>query len=217
MAAVRIRVLADPKTGYKPPADRSEYFSSSPDQSSPYAIVDYDRLDQIVVWAEPMFPQTRADEAPRLLEVRLTGRPAAAMPPITLARQGQPIAFSNDSKVPIALFGRWADLTRSLVFLEPGKIAGTSLELSGLLEIVADTSDLPIARFYIAPKNSVAILAVSGKPVDLTPLTPGKYRITCWHPRLPGSSQEIDIPADKLTQITLTVSVNNLSKSATAP
>ena len=48
--------------------------------------------------------------------------------------------------------------------------------------------------------------------VKFLDLPPGLYRVTSWHPRLPGTSTDVTLTADKTAKMTVSVGVNSLPK-----
>jgi len=81
----------------------------------------------------------------------------------------------------------------------------------GLVELISDASDDPIYRIFVAPSQLVQICDSRARPL-FNDLAPGEYKVTCWHPRLPGSSQQVQLASGRLTTATLSVGVNSLPK-----
>src|SRR6266576_2204290 len=61
MAAVRIRVMAEPKAGFTSPDDRVKTYDAPAKRTSAtgdFETVDYSALKEIVVWVEPVSGST---------------------------------------------------------------------------------------------------------------------------------------------------------------
>jgi hypothetical protein len=92
----------------------------------------------------------------------------------------------------------------------PGGGQGYVASAPGLVEILSDDADDPIATAYVAP-TSWARKTTHGKRVAF-PLAPGRYRVTVWHPILPGASQEVEVAPGAMSNVTLTFGVNSLPR-----
>jgi len=78
-------------------------------------------------------------------------------------------------------------------------------------EVATDQNDDAVATLYVVPTawvksthcNSIATFG---------PLPPGRYRVSSWHARLPGSSQDVTLNAGSTSKATVTIGVNSLPK-----
>jgi hypothetical protein len=95
--------------------------------------------------------------------------------------------------------------------IEPGG-QGFVADAPGLIEILSDDADDPIATAYVAPMPW-ARKTSQGKRVAI-PLAPGHYRVTVWHPILPGASQDVEVGPGQMTSVTLAFGVNSLPQQA---
>jgi hypothetical protein len=50
----------------------------------------------------------------------------------------------------------------------------------------------------------------AGQTVEFNNIPPGRYQIVSWHPRLPGTTDSIDLKADHVQDATIKVGVNSL-------
>jgi hypothetical protein len=97
----------------------------------------------------------------------------------------------------------------ALADLAPGE-HGYTATTPGLIEILSDESDDPVATAYVTP-TPWARKTTQGQRVAI-PLPPGRYRVTVWHPILPGGSRDVEVGADRMSPLTLTFGVNSLPK-----
>ena len=80
----------------------------------------------------------------------------------------------------------------------------------GSIEVLSESSPQPIARLYAVPGERVQTVR-SGETTRLPNLPPGRYRVACWHERLPGSQELIGLAPDNWSKVSLKVSVNLLT------
>ena len=223
---IHVQVRAEPKTGYHPPigpADTAGYGAtveaSGAQEASPpgFDLIDYQWLAGIVVWAEP---QGGAAGSP---PVTATGTPVAPLGASVDARHD---ASRHLSDVRVASVGGRVvfrgvarDGPACVVRTEDGEV--TEIDPAdpvyvpgrpGLLEVLRDDRDEPIARVYVAPTPWARRIR-GGERVTFRPLPPGAYTVAAWHPLLPGSSRRVDVTPGPLVKTTLTVGVNALPKA----
>jgi hypothetical protein len=208
---IQVQVRAEPKTGYKPPPPDDVGYGGSdlPDAEAhdhDFHLIDYRRLDQIVVWVEPSAPGSSdlpaiapIDAAVNLFKT-YSGN-------VDLASVGGRVKLNGPQKSGTYLLrtsaGELIDVPVREPIFEPKK--------PGIVEVLANDSDAAVATIFVSP-TAWAKKAVSGQPANFAPLPPGRYRVTAWHPVLPGSSQIVDVGPEKLSKLTLTVGVNSLPK-----
>ena len=93
----------------------------------------------------------------------------------------------------------------------PGRVVSYQTVSPGLIEVLCESRDEPIALVYVAPTRWVE-RSRSGTDVVFTDLPPGRCRVACWHGRLPGSHADVLLVADKTTRAVVSVGVNTLPK-----
>jgi len=229
---VHVTVRAEPKAGYKPPmispdGEVSGYGATvepgPSEQAAPvepgYELIDYRRLGGIVVWVEPIGAGSRNAGAraptaspPRSMPpkavVDLRNATAAEMEDVYLTSVGGYLAC----KVPAATRGQFVLRAAGggVTDLPPD---GESLRLdtAGLIEVVGEYGDV-VAQVLVTPEPWARKVR-HGEPVTFAPLPPGRYRVTTWHPVLPGSSKVVEVTPGPLVKLTLTVGVNALPKA----
>jgi hypothetical protein len=216
-AAVVLDVKAKPKAGLKVEHfARVPVYDAAPHPVKPageYEHVDYNDLGDIVVWLEPTGDAAHAEVASVLksksqVDVR-AGKPADR----TLAASvGQPVVIYNAGPQPVTLYSVSDGNDFELPPLNPGTVTSFQPKSEGLIEILADPSQPPVAMIYAAPTKWVA-RAQSGKQIVFNDVPPGSYQAVAWHPRLPGSTVNIgDVAAGQVKRATLQLGVNDLPK-----
>lgn len=219
LAELKVTARAEPKEGVREPSrgvavyDRpanSQYGGGS----GAFEQIDYASLENIVVWVQPAgaAPTTApvgASAAPALrVEV---GNPAAGADRIVAATTKQTLIFVNRASRPMTIYsvsdGNDFDLGR----VAPGGERSYIVRSPGLIEVLTDSSNRPLARVYAAPTAHVAVTH-SGGEVTFNDLPPGQYRVVSWHPRLPGSQTTVELAPNQVQATTITVGVNGLPK-----
>jgi hypothetical protein len=206
---VQVEVRAEPKTGYKPPADEfsGSYGSTVDVGATPhdhtYHLIDYRRLEGIVVWLKPAAP-VGGEPEPIDAKVNVTRGKPVRLEDFALASVG--------GQVTIGPPGNYVLRSESGQLLEISanqpKFNATT---AGFVEILSDDSDEPVGAFYVAPA-SWAKKVRSGDRPTFTPLPEGIYVVGAWHPILPGSEARVQVSTQKLSKVSLKVGVNSLPK-----
>jgi hypothetical protein len=224
-AAVVLDVKAKPKAGTKAEHfTRVPVYDAAPRAAKPtgeYEHVDYDALGDIVVWLEPASGTGEAaateaapipsPSAPRkAMEVKVSaGRQADR---IYAAHVGQPVVLFNAGDQAVSLYSVSDGNDFELAPLPPGYAATIESKTEGLIEVLADPSQPPVATIYAAP-TKYAARARSGKTVVFKDVPPGAYQAVAWHPRLPGSTANVgEVAAGQVKRATLQLGVNDLPK-----
>lgn len=210
LASLHLRVMAVPKQGVPAQSDQVQvYDAAARNQRGAYERLDYSSLDDIVVWAAPIHP-SGVLQVPPPKTVNIGGSPGADHP-IVPASVGQELILSNDASQAMNLYSVSDGNNFDLGTLAPGKQASYVIKSPGLIEILTDRFEQPVARVYAAPSPFV-VETHSGAEVTLNNLPPGEYRVVSWHPRLPGTSEEVHLSAGQTQTETITVGVNSLPK-----
>jgi hypothetical protein len=206
---IAVNVRAEPKKGYTPPEDPEYGGDSGPVQPAGHAFhrIDYRQLAGIVVWVEPLGGAGVLSGAPLNATVNVSSDKAANPDDfnVEVASVGGTISLAGSSGAYI-LRTQAGDVMDA----KPGQPVSASKP--GLIEIISDSSDDVVGRVYVTP-TSRARKAVNGQRVSFAPLPPGQYRVSTWHPILPGTSQVVDVAEGKMSTLTLTVGVNALPKA----
>lgn len=217
-AAVVLDVKAKPKAGTK-----AEHFARMPvydaaprppaKPTGEYEHVDYNELGDIVVWLEPAGDTAKAElpPAPRQA-VDVDVRAGHAADRTYAAYIGQPVAVFNKGTESVTLYSVSDGNDFELTPLQPGQAASFEPKAEGLIEILSDASQPPVATIYAAPSPWVA-RAQSGKKVVFKDVPPGAYQAIAWHPRIPGGTVQIgQLSAGESKRATLQLGVNDLPK-----
>ena len=213
---VLVTVRAEPKKGYIPPDDPDQGYGgtdSTPAQPAGQAFhrIDYHRLDGVLVWVEPLDDAARSSvgtASPMNASVQVDPAKPARAEEFQVASVGGHVVLSG----PPPKNGK-AYVIRTeagaLAEVAPGG-PGYAATTPGLVEVLSDDSEDPLATAYVTP-TSWARKTTQGQRVAI-PLPPGRYRVTVWHPILPGGSQDVEVAAGKMSPLTLTFGVNSLPK-----
>lgn len=208
MAALRVKVVAEPKAGSKlaerAPAVYDHPGMTATPEKGAYETVDYDNVDDIVVWLEP---GAGAAAAPRTIDVN----PAHSSPAVVPVSVGQKIVLRNTAAAPTPLYS----VSDGNEFEHAGIPAGGSAEYTikspGPIEVLVSPAKDPVLRLYAAPSRFVATTR-SGRSVDFADVPPGTYTVVAWHPRLPSAQSPATLAANQSAQATLKIGVNDLPK-----
>ncbi len=207
MAALQVKIIAEPKTG-APSGDAyvSEYDTPIA-PAGPFERVDYDALDDIVVWVE----SNAADEffrTPDPIDVHIDpSKPAAGLTCVVCA--SQTITFHNDGSKAADIYSVSDGNEFDLGTLAPGQTAKHIVNSANLIEILADSQKDPVALIYAAPTPRVQ-LTHAGQTIEFNNIPPGQYTVHSWHPRLPGHEMTVNLSANKIADASIKVGVNGL-------
>jgi hypothetical protein len=206
-AAIELRVVAEPRAGvhevsaYDPPSVRAA-------AAGQFEHVDYSFLPNIIVWLVPATETTGAPPAALTIELD----PAKPAEEITPASVGQKLVLHNAAQKALSVYSV-SDGNEFELNIAPGATGETVARGEGLIELLADPAQPPIAQIYVAPTRWVA-RAHSGEKVTFDHLPPGKYQAGSWHSRLPGSTISIDAIGGSTAHGTIKVGVNNLQPTS---
>ena len=212
MAALRVNVIAEPKSGYKSADSVSVYdnIGSSPSLGEgAYERVNYSALDEIVVWAEPS-GAGGGSRATATIDVN------AAKPSRNVDRAvaiGQRIVLRNQGTKPANIYSVSDGNEFDLGTIPAGGAGEYTIKSAGVIEILCLGAKEPVALIYAAPTGWVS-LTRSGKSVDFNDLPPGQCRVFSWHPRLPGSETSVLLSPNQVGTASIRVGVNALPKVA---
>jgi len=217
MAALRIKVMAEPKAGFTSPADRVLTYDAPvkrTNTSGDFEPVDYSALKEIVVWIEPASGSAaKPPQHPVLLDID-PQKPATNLN--LAASVGQQVTLRNTTSNSANLYSVSDNNDFNLGSIPLAGTATFTARSEGLIEILNAKLKDPVALVYAAPSPWVS-LAKSGSTIEFTNLPPGQYKIISWHPRLPGSQTTITLSADQVSTATIKVGVNTLPKVGARP
>jgi hypothetical protein len=216
-SALRVRIVAQPKAGYAFDVDSDDDVygggtSMGLSSSGAFARVDYHKLKNVVIWVKPV-NDNAAVTAPDAV-IKLTGKPDAKKIPVIATGIGGRIVLHNDSGQRQDVYGLH-DIQNTNITLgeiNPGEQRAVVVNQPGVYSIFSDLYDQPIATLFVAPAVHVAV-GRSGRNITFANLLPGQYTVACWHPRLPGSRQIVELRPDTTKTVSLKVSVNTLAAS----
>lgn len=216
MATAQVHIVAQPKAGAPRQITRVPVYDAGPAPAvatGQYEHVDYQNLDDIIVWLESSQALAATMPQPAPLAVPIDqDHPGTKVIPVSV---GQQLLFQNQSSRPVAFYSVSDGNDFELKRLSPGDADPYVVRSPGQIEVLADPDKPPVAQLYAAPSPFVA-RAESGKTVTFANVPPGEYQAMSWHPRLPGASAPIALKADQASRCTLTVGVNNLGPAAAA-
>jgi hypothetical protein len=201
-----VKVIAQPKAGWNDPRNDSSYTGLRPGEPQQLETTDYSSLDEIVVWVESLGSSSYIGTAPNT-SIDLSG----ADPSLKVGGWGGIWDLRNKTGRTLEVFLRTEDGKVMNLGNVPGP--GTSLapRVQGYVEVMTNASDQPVGRVFIAPTPYVQ-LAKANTAITFLAVPPGKAKIHTWHPRLPGSTTEVNLGENRTTNATVTVGVNSLPK-----
>lgn len=218
MSGCRIRVRAIPKEGYVAPFQApgasdvySERGNSGDDaDSGEFTRVDYDDVEDVVVWLEPRVQASSQPAIPPTwveLDVR-----RKQPPPLIVAAQHGAIRFRNAGSTSCAAYSVSDGNDFDLGEIAPNAAAEYVARAPGLIEVLSPAVNAPLARVFVV-SSPWSKRARSGRNVYFGNLPPGSYTARCWHERLPGSESAATLEPDRVCETSLTLSVNSLPKA----
>ena len=240
-AAIVVEVVAKPKEGTKVHRfAKVPVYDAAPQPAPPsgqFELVDYSALDDVIVWLEPAAAanatpdgetaapsQTSAPgEATRDREDNAAGV-TASQPPLTVevtgathpddvraASVGQELVFRNRGPEALSLYSVSDDNDFDLPEIPAGGEARYTVRAAGMIEVLADPADPPVALVYAVESAWVARTRSGGRVV-FGDVPPGSYEAVSWHPRLPGSTAPLTLAPGGVTRVALNVGVNALAE-----
>ncbi len=218
-SALRVWIVAQPKTGYafdnggSGDAYYGESSTAAPSSGS-YALVDYRKLENVVVWAQPAGATNAAGAAPPV-SIDIAGAPDGGDTPVFATGTGGSVTIRNQSGTTMdvyALHENDDDAGFDLGEITPGSEASATVDKPGIYEVLSNDHDQPIAQLFVASSSAVAV-GRSGRNVRFANLAPGRYEVACGHPRLPGSRRVVELAPGEQTTVSLKVTVNALAAS----
>ena len=236
-AAIVVEVVAKPKEGAKVHSRFAHVpvYDAAPQPAPPsgqFELVDYSALDDVIVWLEPAGasdatptgattgPIDAAGDGrrsaapvtvPALSPLRVEITPGVHPDDVRAASVGQEIVFRNRGAQAVSLYSVSDDNDFDLPGIPPGGEARYTVRAAGMIEVLADPSDPPVATVYAVDSPWVARTR-SGKRVVFNDVTPGSYEAVSWHPRLPGSTAPLTLAPGGVTRVALNVGVNVLAE-----
>jgi hypothetical protein len=201
-----VKVVAQPKAGWHDPRSDSTYTGLRPGEPRQMETTDYAALDEIVVWVESLGDSSYIGTTPNV-SIDLAGSDTS----LKAAGWGAIWDLRNRTGRTLEAYLRTEDGQVVNLGNIPGP--GTSLapRVRGYVEVMTSASDQPVARVFVAPTPFVQ-LAKANTPITFLAVPPGKAKVHAWHPRLPGSTTDVNLPANRTTNVTVTVGVNSLPK-----
>ncbi len=190
---------------------RVAVYDAAPKPAAPtgqFEHVDYSRLSDIIVWLQPVDKM----DAPLREACTLDIDPGKPSTDVHAASVGQTIVLRNTSSSPVTFYSVSDGNDFTAESIAPGASGKFTAHAEGLIEILANPAKPPVALVYAAPSTWVA-RAHGGQTVTFNNVPPGKYQAVSWHPRLPGTQNDITLTSGQVTRTALSVGVTNLSKT----
>jgi hypothetical protein len=207
MSGLELRVVAEPRRGLQ---QRSADSYSGLGTSDPFTQVDYESLSGIVVWIEPLDDRASAPPSVAATPIALDDAPRPRqLPPWQGVAVGTRLIFQNQSSRGQAIYSMSEGNEFDLGTIPAGNQAEYVVRSQGSIEVLSESLPQPIARLFAAPGWQVQTVR-AGATTRFANLPPGRYRVACWHERLPGSEQLVSLSPDKWSALSLKVSVNFL-------
>lgn len=201
-----VNVKAVPKEGWHDPRNDSGYTGLAPGEPKSFETTDYASLDEIVIWVESTEKESYVGLSGSL-SIDLGG----VNPDLVVGGWGAIWDLRNRTGRTLEVFLRTEDGKVLSLGNVPGPGNSFSPRVSGYVEVLTSAREEPVARVYIAPTPFVQ-LAKANSSVTFLGMPPGKAKIHSWHPRLPGSVVDVNLPLNRTTTATITVGVNSLPK-----
>ena len=200
-----------PHVGYDP-GKRPELYAepaSSPASAEYGAFerVDYFKLQDVVVWLEPRAVGERP--APPAVEIDVPDWITADPAPLRVTGVGGELRVRNTRDRPATVFSVSDGNEFNLRDIAPRAQARHQVTSAGLIELMCEGADLPLARVFVAPTPWVR-LTHGDATLIFDKLPPGEWEAVCWHPRLPGSRRPVTLAADHQEWVELCVGVRDL-------
>lgn len=213
LATLRVTVTAEPKAGVVTGNTHVLSYDTPAAPRAPtgaFEKVDYTGLPDIVVWLEQsQMPATSFSQLPA---VAVDVKPRQSADALSAAVSvGQQVIFRNTAAVSANLYSVSDGNDFDLGTLSPGGSAAYTVKSPGLIEVLSDATENPVALLYAAPSTNVR-LTHAGQTVDFADLAPGQYKIVSWHPRLPGQRVSVTLAPNQITSASIKVGVNDLPK-----
>jgi hypothetical protein len=206
-ATLIVNVEAKPKPGVK--SIHRVYVYDTPLENAPkgdYEHVDYEDLDDIIVWLEPAKPMNGSALGAQDVPI-YDNRPYPIDHPIAV---GQTIVVHNHTAKAQKFYCVSDNNEFDLPKLEPGQSASQRIRAAGPIEILSDLTHEPVAQLYAVP-SALYGQVHSGMKMTFINLPPGACKIESYHPRLPGSEAQVNLAANQTTSATVSVGVTNLT------
>ena len=212
LASIRVRVTAEPKAGAALAADSGGTYEGPATRdlgSGSFERVDYQELDEIVVWLEPAGDGAAAGTmGPVTIEVAAKKSGMAVGKAVSV---GQRFNLRNAGEQSGTFYSVSDGNEVDLGTIAAGGQGGFIVRSTGLIEILSEGWKDPVARVYAVPSRWVSV-ARAGSNVDFIDVPPGKYKLASWHPRLPGYEVDVKLSANQVSAATIKVGVNALPK-----
>ena len=205
LSAIRVRIDAKPKAGYREPHSDAYSPSNAPPNVGAFRRVDYRTLSDIVVWAVPAKVGTVRPAARDVL-LDIARRPTARLLATGI---GGVLTVRNSGARPETVYSVSPGNEFDLGEIAVDGQATWRFTNAGVVEIWSTRRVDPLATVYVAPTAWVRV-ANGGSVIVFTDLPPGPCRVTCWHRRLPGSTTTVELVADRVASVRLELGVNAL-------
>jgi hypothetical protein len=212
-ANLRVTAVAVPKSGakvfrtYQSDAERAAAATQS---TGDLELVDYEQLDDVVLWIEPAGGQ--ASTAKPAVERRIPVADKRAHPPLFAVSVSDSAVFENKGSQRLRLYSVSEGNEFDLGQIQPGDVASHRFQSPGLVELLDGETFEVLARVYVVHAGGDPRVTHSSEPVTFRDLNPGPWRASAWHERLPGSERTITLVADGVREIDVPIGVNTLPK-----
>jgi len=202
------RVTAEPRQEKKVESKAQAYLKRAIQYVS---FFDYDRLKNVVVYAERMDPGVQPAPAVYDREHTVTvkaGRYGLTVEPEFLtAPQQADVAFRNTAAVPVTLFAGGSPHKRFYLELAPRQEKKVRLDEPEFFHLFSlEDPGVHVALLVTSPYYT---LADNSGRYRLN-LPPGRYRVTAWHERLPPQRREMEILPGERQEMDFVLSVRDL-------
>ena len=194
-----------PRAGVTP--GKRDYDSYADRRLRDVTFVDYSRPGFAVVYLDG--PPAGGTERVTITHALL--RPSFA-PQYGAVGTGGTVVVRNSDWLPHTVSCPTAKLLRRLA---PGEEVAIVAGSAGPLPLFLLDAPGIEGVVFVAP-GPYTVVSREGR-WELRDLTPGPQEVRAWHPRLPGSSREIEIAPGVSRQVDVAIGVGNLTEHAPAP
>jgi hypothetical protein len=192
-----------------PAATPSSGDAAYTDRSLRYAaLVDYEHLHPLVVYAEPVGAAKRQKSPPSLaLLLSRIGRRLTVAPEFAAAAEGTVLAMINDTDEALTIYAAGDSAGPFEMELPPRGQGSAAPAAAGLyhLRCLQD----PAFRCEVLAAGRYSALADAQGAYRME-LPPGVYDLTAWHPRLPPQTRRVKIGPGESPAVDFVLSVKQL-------
>ncbi len=203
---LEVKITACPHPDLKPP--KVDDYSGLPAEGGGVKRIEYKKLDDIVVYVEPVNAAPGGEQKPPAIEIDLSKLKGAGDAPLFVVGSGGEIVFKNKSRQPQSVYSVSEAKKFSATPIAPGAEQRITADKPGLIDILSDATDEVLAQVYVAPCKEVR-MGRCGDTLKFSELDAGRYRVVTWHRVLPGVTREVVVEDKKSVKVDATVGMKD--------